>query len=219
MALDDTSPIEDAMKRIIGNPAAKAASGDVQLTTPPSLLSYAPGAFDWKKQTGTTAKTTQTPVAAPVASAPASAPASATDPNASLYSWTTPRERDAAAAAAKQGINYWGTTSPESRKAAFASEDAVKNYAYRGQEWNDPLAKQIYLQFNPGDMDYDWKAKVNNTYAPGGVNYGRGTNNSTIDPMKWENAYKGEKETAMKNALIKAGGGAVYGMTTSPYGK
>jgi hypothetical protein len=92
---------------------------------------------------------TPAPVAAPAttatAAAPvavASAPATGTDPNAAYYSWTNPREREAAAAAAKQGIDYWGTTSPQSRAAAFASQDAYNAYKFKGQEWNDPIAQR-----------------------------------------------------------------------------
>lgn len=58
MPLTEESPLDAALSRIIGEPSASAASGDVQLTRP-SLLAYMPGAFDWKKQAGTTAKTTQ----------------------------------------------------------------------------------------------------------------------------------------------------------------
>lgn len=162
-------------------------------------------------------------VAAP-ASVVSSAPSTGTDPNAALYSWTTPREREAAAAAAKQGIDYWGTTSPESRAVAFKSQDAYDAYKWKGQEWNDPLARQIYQQFNPnefvnrpvygGGTFYDTvlkQAQSNNTPQPGT------TYHTFINPVDWGGTYGGDTYNQMKDAYTKAGGLA-YG-PTSPYGK
>jgi hypothetical protein len=55
----EQSPLDEAFSRITGG-------SPVQLTKPPSLISYAPGAFDWKKGLGTNASAHQV---APVASA------------------------------------------------------------------------------------------------------------------------------------------------------
>ena len=236
MPNEQQSSLRQAVDRILGIiPGGSSGSGQAMQASDFDI-GHKPGMADISNLSnlinalGTKASATNktdAPVAAPVSAPVVSAPATGTDPNASLYSWTTPREREAAAAAAAKGIDYWGTTSPESRAAAFKSQDAYDAYKWKGQEWNDPITKQIYQQFNPTYFDprqayggtlWDKMVGQAQPYAPGGSSYGKGTTYHTfINPVDWGGTYGGGNYNAMKDAYIQAGGLA-YG-PTSPYGK
>ena len=146
---------------------------------------------------------------------------SSTDSSVKVYSQdelsrTTPRERSAAEAASAQGIDYWKTTTPESRASQFAKEDAAKTYSYKGHEWDDPIAKQVYQQFNPQDFEkrtaygggtfYDTALKSAQFYGPTGEGYGKASYNTFISPKSWNTVYQGDVYKQMREEYIKRGG-------------
>jgi hypothetical protein len=215
------SSLRQAVDRIMGfAPGGSSQTGQPQQESEFQMAAKrTPGINDVSSIVNTpTPEETPAPATPATAAAPAtvtSAPATGTDPNAGLYSWTTPRERAAAAAASAQGIDYWGTTSPESRAAAFKSQDAYDTYKFKGQEWNDPIAQRVYQQFNPNDRNYTQNlANVSAFYGPGASYAGKYS--GEYSPLSW-NAPTASQQYKNMMAEYNKQGGLAYG-PISPYG-
>jgi hypothetical protein len=166
MPLTEESPLDAALTRIIGEPSASA--GDIQLSKP-SLLAYMPGAFDWKKQAGTTAKAAQTgvtPQAGGVlttsAASPATKPPVITQVPSPIVPATTPNEQ---AAAANQAAAQAGSTNPLTPLAPVAPVAAAPTGPVNPGAYTAKIANSGWQAQQQYWKDLDTYNKANNLGA------------------------------------------------------
>jgi hypothetical protein len=131
MALSESSPLDAALAKIIGQPSSSPGTSDTALVPKSSLLSYGPDTLQYFQGTGPkvtlSAAQPVTQTAAPATAAPAAAVSTVAAPTLDLASY----------------------------KADYAAGK------YKDKPWLDPVAQQVYTQYGqPGNESGDINASI-----------------------------------------------------------